>query len=200
MTGPLDERVRDRIVAETRGNPLALLELPRGLTHRAARRRLRRCRHAPLSGRIEASFRRRFEPLPAATRRLLLIAAAAEPVGDAALLWRAAARLGIGAEAAAPAEAAGLFRLGATVRFRHPLVRSAVYRGAPPDERRAVHAALAEATDPEAGPRPPRVASRAGRRRARTRTSPRSSSARPAARRRAAGWPRRPRSSSARWR
>src|SRR6185295_10362223 len=78
--------------------------------------------------------------------------AAAEPVGDAALLWRACARLGIGAEAAAPAEAAELFRLDGRVTFFHPLVRSAVYRGAAPDERRAVHRALAEATDPEQDP------------------------------------------------
>ena len=150
MAGPLDEHVRERLLAETRGNPLALLELPRGLTAPELAGGFA-LPAAPLSGRIEASFRQRFEQLPADTRRLVL-AAAAEPVGDAALLWRACARLGIGAEAAAPAEAAGLFRLDGRVTFFHPLVRSAVYRGAAPDERRAVHRALAEATDPEQDP------------------------------------------------
>jgi DNA-binding CsgD family transcriptional regulator/tetratricopeptide (TPR) repeat protein len=150
MAGPLDERVRERILAETRGNPLALLELPRGLTAPELAGGFA-LPAAPLSGRIEASFRQRFEQLPADTRRLVL-AAAAEPVGDAALLWRACASLGIGAEVAAPAEAAGLFRIDGRVTFSHPLVRSAVYRGADPDERRAVHRALAEATDPEQDP------------------------------------------------
>ena len=78
--------------------------------------------------------------------------AAAEPVGDVSLLWRAAERLGIEADAAAPAEAAGLIELGVRVRFRHPLVRSAVYRAAAAGDRRAVHRALAEATDPDADP------------------------------------------------
>jgi predicted ATPase len=144
--GPLDERVRDRILAETRGNPLALTELPRGLTAAELAGGFA-LPAAPLSGRIEASFRQRFEKLPEDTRRLVL-AAAAEPVGDAALLWRACAQLGIGAEAAAPAEAAGLFEIGTRVAFFHPLVRSAVYRGATREERRAVHRALADATDP----------------------------------------------------
>ena len=126
ISGPLDERVRDRIVAETRGNPLALLELPRGV------------RPAELtggfgvagsSGRIEESFRRRLEGLPAATRLLMLVAAA-EPAGDPALVWRAAERLGIGTEAARPAADAGLLVIGERVVFRHPLVRSAVYRAA----------------------------------------------------------------------
>jgi DNA-binding CsgD family transcriptional regulator len=150
VAGPLDERVRERILAETHGNPLALLELPRGLTAPELAGGFA-LPAAPLSGRIEASFRQRFEQLPADTRRLVL-AAAAEPIGDTALLWRACARLGIGAEAAAPAEAAGLFRLDGRVTFFHPLVRSAVYRGATPDERRAVHRALAEATDAEQDP------------------------------------------------
>ena len=150
MAGPLDERVRERLLAETRGNPLALLELPRGLTAPELAGGFA-LPDAPLSGRIEASFRQRFEQLPADTRRLVLTAAA-EPVGDAALLWRACGRLGIGVEAAAPAESAGLFRLDGRVTFFHPLMRSAVYRGAAPDERRAVHRALAEATDPEQDP------------------------------------------------
>jgi DNA-binding CsgD family transcriptional regulator len=150
VAGPLDEHVRQRILAETRGNPLALLELPRGLTAAELAGGFA-LPAGPLSGRIEASFRQRFERLPADTRRLVL-AAAAEPVGDAALLWRACALLGIRAEAAAPAEAAGLFEVDGRVTFFHPLVRSAVYRGAALDERRVVHRALAEATDPEQDP------------------------------------------------
>ena len=102
-------------------------------------------------GRIEDSFRRRLEVLPAATQRLMLVAAA-EPAGDPALVWRAAERLGIGAEAVAPAADAGLLAIGERVTFRHPLVRSAVYRAASPPERRAAHQALAGATDPQADP------------------------------------------------
>src|SRR5262252_3354225 len=137
--GRLDERVRDRIVAETRGNPLALLELPRRLSA------------AELAGGIERSFLRQLQSLPVNTQRLLL-AAAAEPIGDVTLLWRAAQWLGVGADAAAPAEAAGLIELGARVRFRHPLLRAAVYRAAALPDRREVHRALAEATDPDADP------------------------------------------------
>src|SRR5580704_15475100 len=146
IRGPLDERVRDRIVAETRGNPLALLELPRGVPGVTGVSGL-----PGLSGRIEESFRRRVEVLPAATRRLMLVAAA-EPAGEPALVWRAAERLGIGAGAAAPAADAGLLTVGERVTFRHPLVRSAVYRAASPAERRAAHQALADATDPQADP------------------------------------------------
>jgi DNA-binding CsgD family transcriptional regulator len=144
--GPLDERVRDRIVAETGGNPLALLELPQGVPG------FPDAPGAPgLSGRIEESFRRRLEVLPAATQRLMLVAAA-EPAGEPALVWRAAERLGIGAGALAPAADAGLLAIGERVTFRHPLVRSAVYRAAPPADRRAAHQALADATDPQADP------------------------------------------------
>ena len=197
IRGPLDERVRDRIVAETRGNPLALLELPRGLTPAELAGGFGLPDALPLSGRIEESFRRRLEALPADTRRLLLVAAA-EPVGDPVLVWRAAERLGIGAEAAAPAAAAGLLELGARVRFRHPLVRSAVYRAASPEERRA-RAPRAGGGHRSASVDPDRRAwHRAQATPGPTRTSPPSSSARPAARRRAAGWPRRPRSSSGR--
>jgi DNA-binding CsgD family transcriptional regulator len=146
---PLDERVRERLVAETRGNPLALLELPRGLTPAELAGGFGLPDGPGLSGRIEASFRRRFAGLPAETQRLLLVAAA-EPVGDAVLVWRAAGRLGIGVQAAADTD--GLLAIGARVTFRHPLVRSAVYRAASPDERQAVHRALADATDREADP------------------------------------------------
>ncbi len=151
VPGRLDERVRDRIVAETRGNPLALLELPRGLTVAELAGGFGRPDAQPLTSRIEQSFLRRIGALPAATQRLLLTAAA-EPVGDVSLLRRAAERLGIGADAAAAAEAAGLIDLGVRVRFRHPLVRSAAYRAADPGERRQVHRALAEATDPASDP------------------------------------------------
>ena len=151
IRGPLDERVRDRIVAETRGNPLALLELPRGLTPAELAGGFGLPDALPLSGRIEESFRRRLEPLPAETRQLLLVAAA-EPLGDPVLLWRAAERLGIAVRGGGAGAAAGLVEFGARVRFRHPLVRSAVYRAASPEERQRVHRALAEATDPEVDP------------------------------------------------
>jgi DNA-binding CsgD family transcriptional regulator len=147
----LDERVRDRIVAETRGNPLALLELPRGLTPAELAGGFGLPGGLPLVGRIEESFLHRIQRLPAETQRLLLVGAA-EPAGDPALLWRASTRLGIGIEAAAPAEADGLLELGAQVRFRHPLVRSAIYRASSLEERQAVHRALADATDPDVDP------------------------------------------------
>jgi DNA-binding CsgD family transcriptional regulator len=147
----LDERVRDRIVAETRGNPLALLELPRGLSATQLAGGFGLPSAEALSGRIEESFRERLDALPCETERLLLVAAA-EPVGDPLLVWRAAERLGIGPWAAAAAEAEGLLAIGQRVTFRHPLVRSAVYRSAPLEERRAVHRALAEVTDPSVDP------------------------------------------------
>lgn len=151
IPGRMDERVRDRILAETRGNPLALLELPSGLTPAELAGGFWLPDAGPLAGRIEKSFLRRFDALPSASQRLLLTAAA-EPVGDVTLLWRAGERLGIGPGAVAPAEAAGLIELGVRVRFRHPLVRSAIYRAAPLDTRQAVHRALAEATDPVLDP------------------------------------------------
>jgi DNA-binding CsgD family transcriptional regulator/tetratricopeptide (TPR) repeat protein len=151
ITGPIDERVRDRIVAETRGNPLALLELPRGLTPQELAGGFGLPDAAPLSGRIEDSFRHRLESLPPATR-LLLTVAAAEPIGDPVLMWRAADLLGVDANAASPAVAAGLVDFTGQVRFRHPLVRSAASRAASPQERRNVHQALADVTDPDADP------------------------------------------------
>jgi DNA-binding CsgD family transcriptional regulator len=151
IPGRMDEPVRDRILAETRGNPLALLELPRGLGPAELAGGFRLLDAPPLASRIEDSFDRRLHSLPAETQRLLLIAAA-EPTGDGSLLWRAAERLEINAEAAGPAETARLIDLGARVRFRHPLVRSASYRAATTPERQAVHRALAEATDPQVDP------------------------------------------------
>jgi DNA-binding CsgD family transcriptional regulator len=151
VPGPLDEHVVDRIVAETRGNPLALLELPSGLTPDELAGGFGLLDAPALSSRIEESFRRRLHSLPSATRWLLLVAAA-EPVGDPVLVWRAAAQLEVGAEAAQPAISAGLLAIGGHVRFRHPLVRSAVYQAAPPDERARVHVALADAADPAVDP------------------------------------------------
>ncbi len=146
VTGPLDERVRDRIVAETRGNPLALMELPRGRSPAELAGGFGLSDGPVLAGRIEESFLDRLATLPPPTRLLLLVAAA-EPVGDPVLVWRAAAELEIGGEAAAPAAAEDLVEFGAQVHFRHPLVRSAVYRAATPEDRRRVHRALADATD-----------------------------------------------------
>ena len=151
LPGRLDDRVRDQMVAETRGNPLALMELPRNLTSAELAGGFGPPNVRPLASRIEESFRRQLESLPTETQRLLLTAAA-EPVGDAALLWRAAQRLDIGVDAADPAEAAGLITFGPRVRFRHPLVRAAAYRAAASHDRRTVHRALAESTDPEADP------------------------------------------------
>ncbi|MEV4417498.1 AAA family ATPase [Catellatospora sp. NPDC049609] len=149
--GRLDERVCDRIVAETRGNPLALLELPRGLTPAELAGGFGLPDAQPLASRIEQGFVRRLRPLPAQARQFLLVAAA-EPIGDPTLLRRATAELGLTDDAAAPAEAAGLIEIGTRVRFRHPLVRSAVYRAATLTERRRVHQVLADATDAVADP------------------------------------------------
>ncbi|MEY9928866.1 DNA-binding CsgD family transcriptional regulator [Catenulispora sp. GP43] len=163
LPGQVDARVRDRIVAESGGNPLALLELPRSRT--AAELAFGFGGHgghgphgsgpgiagAGVATRVEDGFRRRVEALPPQTRTLLLVAAV-EPVGDAPLLWRALDLLDVGPDAAAPAEAADLITMGAPVRFRHPLVRSAVWRGADAVALRAAHRALAEATDADRDP------------------------------------------------
>ena len=151
IPGRLDERVRDRIVAETRGNPLALLELPRGLPASQLAGGFGVPELVPLSGRIEESFLRRIEELPSDTRLLLLVAAA-EPVGEPALMWRAATRLGIPSTAIEPAAKAELLDVGAQVRFRHPLVRSTVYRSASDIDRQTAHHALADVTDTDLEP------------------------------------------------
>ena len=147
----LDEPVLDRIVAETHGNPLALLELPRGLSPAQVAAGFGLPVSVPLAGRIEESFRRRLAGLPSQSRRLLLVAAA-DPTGDAVLVWRAAELLGIADSAAEAAEAEGLVDLTAGVVFRHPLVRSAAYGAASARDRRQAHQALAEATDPGVDP------------------------------------------------
>jgi DNA-binding CsgD family transcriptional regulator len=149
--GPMDRRVRDRIVAETRGNPLALLELPHGLTMSEMAGGFGIPGVRPISGRIEESFASRVEALPTDTQRLLLVAAA-EQAGDAGLLWQAAKALGIDGRAATAAEEARLIEFGPPVRFRHPLVRSAVYRVASIGARQEVHRALADATDGSVDP------------------------------------------------
>ena len=151
LTGPLDARVLDQIVAETRGNPLALLELPRGLSPEELAGGFGLPGAVPLSGRIEASFRRQMDALPAPARQLLRLAAA-DPTGDPWLVWQAAGSLGIPVQAAEPAMEARLVEFGTRVRFRHPLVRSAAYRSASLPERQEVHAALAQATNPVADP------------------------------------------------
>jgi DNA-binding CsgD family transcriptional regulator len=148
---PLDRRVTERIVAETRGNPLALLELPRELSPAQLAGGFGLPEVLPAPDRIEDSFLRRIEQLPEPTR-MLLVVAAADPTGDAVLVWRAAGRLGLGAEAAKAAESAGLLEIGGQVRFRHPLVRSAVYRAASRDDRLRAHRTLAEVTDPQVDP------------------------------------------------
>jgi DNA-binding CsgD family transcriptional regulator len=151
IPGRLDEHVRDQIVAETRGNPLALLELPRGLTAAELAGGFGLPDARPLASRVEETFVQRIQALPRETQRLLLLAAA-EPVGDVSLLWRAAERLGLRGDAGRPAEEAALIELGIRVRFRHPLARSAAYRAADFHDRQEVHRALSEATDPDTDP------------------------------------------------
>jgi DNA-binding CsgD family transcriptional regulator len=151
LPGRLDDRVLEGIVVETRGNPLALLELPRGMTPAQLAGGFGLPAALPLSAQIEESFARRLARLPRDARRLLLVAAA-DPTGDLALVWRAAQRLGIPESAAHTVEGDGLLAFGSGVAFRHPLVRSAVYQASGADERSEAHRALAEATDPETDP------------------------------------------------
>ena len=148
IPGRLDDLVRERIVAETRGNPLALLELPRHKSTAELAGGFDLLAAADLPAHLEQHYMRRVESLPDETRRLMLLAAA-DPVGDPTVVWRAADALGIGPGALAPAEDADLLEIGAHVRFGHPLVRSAIYGAASPGDRRAVHQALAEATEAE---------------------------------------------------
>ncbi|WP_217711177.1 AAA family ATPase [Actinomadura sp. NAK00032] len=151
VTGPWDEQVLDRVVAEARGNPLALLELPKEFAPAELAGGFGVPSAAGLAGRIQEIYERRVAGLPPAARLLLLVAAA-EPGGEPVLLWRAADRLGAGLEAATPAVAAGLVEIADRVRFHHPLVRSAVYWAATAEDRRRVHRVLAEVTDAEIDP------------------------------------------------
>lgn len=148
LAGRLDAEVRERLVAETHGNPLALLELPRELAGRAPDGE---SPSTSLASRLEEGFLRKLESLPNQARQLMVLSAA-DPVGDIDLVRRAGQRLGIGDDAISAAEATGLLELRHRVEFRHPLVRSAVYRAAAPEERRTVHQALAEVTDPVTDP------------------------------------------------
>jgi len=151
LAGPLDTRVRDQIVRETGGNPLALLELLRGLTRTQLAGGFGLPGAVSVSARIEESFARQLAGLPLQTQRLLQLAAA-DPSGDVDLVWRAARQLGIPLDAATPATDAGLAAISTSVWFRHPMLRSAAYRSASRPERRAAHLALVEATDPVADP------------------------------------------------
>jgi DNA-binding CsgD family transcriptional regulator len=151
LPGPVDERVVDQIVADTGGNPLALLELPQRMPPSELAGGFGLPASRALGSRIELRFRQRVARLPEASRWLLLVAAA-DALGDAVLVWDAAERLGVGVDAAAPAVSAGLVEFGARVWFRHPLVRSAVYDGATEQQRQRAHRALAECTNPASDP------------------------------------------------
>jgi DNA-binding CsgD family transcriptional regulator len=147
----LDVDVRDRIIAEAGGNPLALMEMPRGLAPADFAGGFALSATMPVAARIEHSFQRRVEALPDDTRRLMVVAAM-EPVGDPVVIFRAARTLGTDATAAVAAERDGLLEIGTRVRFRHPLVRSATYHAASVNDRSRAHHALADATDPEVDP------------------------------------------------
>ncbi|GGX81636.1 ATP-binding protein [Streptomyces fructofermentans] len=152
VAAPIDQGVRDRIVAETRGNPLALLELPRGLTDVELAAGAAEADARPLSSQIESGFVRRIASLPEQTQQFLVLAAA-ESVGDVTLIRRAGERLGIPVDhAVTNAEASGLITFGTWARFRHPLVRSAAYRAVGATDRRRVHQALADVIDAETDP------------------------------------------------
>jgi hypothetical protein len=189
LAGPLDAAVCDQIVMESHGNPLALLELPRMWNVAGLAGGFGLPGGQPVTSRIEQSYVRRIQLLPPDTR-LLVLTAAAEPLGDRFLLHRAAATLGIGFEAAGPAQDGGLLELGGRIEFAHPLVRSAAYRSAAAEDRRRVHRALAEATVAETDP-DRRTCTAPAQPWGPTRRSPPSWNARPSARRLAAGSPRR---------
>lgn len=151
VLGRIDSRVRDRIVAETRGNPLALLELLRDLGPADLAGGYHRPDAHPVAATIESRYLQRMSTL-GDDARLLLTLAAAEPVGDPALLARAAEYLGIAPSALTSLRSAGLLDIGSRVRFAHPLARSVAYADADADQRRRVHAALAQSIDPDADP------------------------------------------------
>ncbi len=151
VPGHLDDRVCDRIVAETRGNPLGLLELARGLSEAELAGGFAGPPTASLPSGLQDHYLQRVRALPEPTQRLMLLAAA-DPTGDATLLWRAAPTLSLGRDAAAAADAEQLLQISSQVRFRHPLVRSAAYMAGSPEDRRAAHLTLAAATDAQTDP------------------------------------------------
>lgn len=151
LTGVMDERVRDQLIADSQGNPLALRELPGTLSPAEMAGGFALASSLPLERRIEESLLARLDPLPVSTRRLLLLAAA-DPTGDTGLLWRASAILGLGPADLDAARQAEALVVGTRVTFRHPLIRSAVYRAASIEDLRTVHAALADATYPDRDP------------------------------------------------
>jgi len=151
VPGQLDERVRDRLVAETQGNPLRLLELPREMSAAELAGGFRTLRTLTSHGQLDEHYAQRIRSLPEATQRLLLLAAA-DPTGDATLLWLAAHNLGIPRSAAIASESEELLEIGLKARFSHPVVRSAAYTSGSLDARRAAHLALADATDPKQDP------------------------------------------------
>ena len=148
VPGHLDEKVRDRLVAETRGNPLALLDLPKAMVPGELAGGFVNPSSQPVSGQLHYSYLRRLRALPEPTQRLMLLAAA-DPTGDTTLLWRAAHTLNIARDAADQADHEQLLEIGSQVRFRHPLVRTAAYASGTEEERGAAHIALANATDDE---------------------------------------------------
>lgn len=151
IQGRLDDQVRNRIIAEAHGNPLALLELPAAFTEEALAGGFGLSGSVSLTARMEEIFLHRAAVLPIATQAVLQVAAA-DPTGDVDLLQRAVATLGGSLEEAKPAEVEGLIDIGSVVSFRHPLVRSAIYQAASVTDRRRAHRALAESTDPEVDP------------------------------------------------
>ena len=151
VPGQLDERVRDRIVAETRGNPLGLLELARQMSEAELAGGFVGPLKASLPGHLQDHYLRQVRALPGPAQQLMLLAAA-DPTGDATLLWRAAQTLGLRRDASAAADAEQLLNIGSHVRFRHPLVRSAAYVAGSPEDRRAAHLTLAAATDAQSDP------------------------------------------------
>ncbi len=198
IPGHLDEQVRDRIIAETHGNPLALLDLPKVLSQAELAGGFAVPPTATMSGQLQDRYMRRVQELPEPTQRLMLLAAA-DPTGDATLLWRAAQTLGVGRPAAEASDAELLLEIGERVRFRHPLVRSAAYAAGSANDRRAAHMALAAATDAQTDPER-RVWHLRPRPAARTKTSPPSSSGRRNGPRRAADCQLRRHFCSVRWR
>jgi DNA-binding CsgD family transcriptional regulator len=146
--GRVDRDVSERIIVQTGGNPLGLIELGGELSREQLAGEISLPELLPVGEGLQARYLRQIRSMPADTQ-ILLLAAAADPTGDPALLWRAGEFLGFGVGAAAAAEAEGLLRLGPVVSFRHPLIRSAVYHGAALADRVRVHEALARATDPQ---------------------------------------------------